>query len=232
VALEHLGGPRERVVDEIATRWPGRRVAALHIVAIDCVRSPDERRALSRVPGLPDDVYEHDGQLTKRVVRAATLAALAPAPGLHLWDVGAGAGSIAIEWLRAAPAATAVAIERSAARVARIKRNALKLGTPELEVLEGEAPAAFVGLAPPQAVFLGGGIASAALFDAAWAALEPGGRLVANAVTLEGVRAIEERHAALGGELVRIDTARAGSIGAQHAFRPSMTVTQLAVTRP
>lgn len=232
--LEHLGGPRERRVDGCAANWDHPRCADLNTLAIECRAGPDAR-VLPRVPGLPDDVFESDGQLTKREVRAVTLAALAPLPGETLWDVGAGSGSIAIEWLRAAPPqrtdrrgpCRAVAIERHVDRCAIIARNALALGTPQLEIVEAEAPDCFATIdRPPDTIFLGGGVSSPGLVEACWQALTPGGRLVANAVTLEGEARLIAFQGDHGGALTRIAISRAEPVGGLNAFRPLMEVTQ------
>jgi len=183
------------------------------------------------VPGLADDAFEHDGQLTKQAVRAATLAALAPLPAELLWDVGAGSGSIAIEWLRAGRRMRAIAIEREPTRAAACRRNAARLGVPELIVIEGEAPAAFAGLRAPDAVFIGAGLTRAELVDACWRALKPGGRLVANAVTVEGEAALIALRARLGGTLSRLSVAHAEPLGGYLTWRPALPVTQLAVRK-
>jgi precorrin-6B C5,15-methyltransferase / cobalt-precorrin-6B C5,C15-methyltransferase len=226
----HMGGPRERRIDGIAEQWPLGRVAALNTLAIECFPGA-KARPLSRLAGLPDDAFEHDGKLTKRAVRAATLAALAPLPGELLWDVGAGGGSIAIEWLRASRALRAIAIEQDAARSAMMARNAAALGVPELRVVQGRAPDALHDLPPPDAVFLGGGVSDPRIFEAAWQALKPGGRLVANAITLEAEAQLLQRHEQLGGELTRLSVARAEPVGRYHGWRPLMTVTQFALTK-
>jgi len=232
--LEHLGGPKERRVEGIAETWKHSRCADLNTLAIECRAGPDAR-ILPRVPGLPDAVFESDGQLTKREVRAVTIAALAPLPGEVMWDVGAGSGSIAIEWLRAAPAqrtagrgsARAIAIEHNAERCATIARNALALGTPQLEVIEAEAPGCFEGLQQaPNTVFLGGGVSNPGLIEACWRALAPGGRLVANAITMEGEARLIEFRGRHGGELARIAISRAEPVGRLNAFKPLMEVTQ------
>ena len=184
------------------------------------------------MPGLPDEAFVSDGQLTKREVRAATLARLAPYPGALLWDVGAGCGSVAIEWLRAARNVRAIAFERDPARREMIARNALALGAPTLAIVPGDAPASLAGQPAPDAVFLGGDVGNRALFDACWLALRSGGRLVANAVTVDGEQELYARHAGLGGELVRIDVAVLDRIGDHRVLRPRMAVTQWAVTRP
>ncbi|MFF5262091.1 precorrin-6Y C5,15-methyltransferase (decarboxylating) subunit CbiT [Actinomadura viridis] len=190
------------------------------------------RPADHAVPGLPDDAYRHDGQLTKREVRAVTLARLAPVPGELLWDVGAGAGSVAIEWARAHPACRAIAVEDRPDRAGRIAANAAALGVPELRVVTGTAPAALAGLDPPDAVFIGGGLTAAGLIETCWEALRPGGRLVANAVTVEGERVLFEAYGRLGGELTRIAVDRAAPVGGFTGWRPQMPVTQWTATRP
>jgi precorrin-6B C5,15-methyltransferase / cobalt-precorrin-6B C5,C15-methyltransferase len=228
--LEHMGGRHERRWAGEAADFPAAPVADLNVLAIECRAGPGAR-AFSRLAGLPDDAYRHDGPLTKREVRAATLAALGPLAGELLWDVGAGCGSIAIEWLRSGAMMRAIAIERTPARVALIAANAASLGVPALEIVCGAAPAALAGLALPDAVFIGGGVAEAAIFAACWRALRPGGRLVANAVTLEGeahLAALAARH---GGTLGRIAVARAAPIGDRHAFQPLLAVTQLALAK-
>jgi precorrin-6Y C5,15-methyltransferase (decarboxylating) len=227
----HMGGARERRIDGTAEHWPLGRIAALNTLAVECRPGPGAR-PLSRLAGLPDDAFENDGKLTKRAVRAAVLAALAPLPGELLWDIGAGGGSIAIEWLRASRALSAIAIERDAARSAMMARNAAALGVPELRIVQGAAPDALRDLPPPDAVFLGGGVVEPKLFDAAWQALKPGGRLVANAITLEAEMQLLARHAALGGELTRLSVSRAEPVGRYHGWRPLMTVTQYAVAKP
>lgn len=218
--LSHLGGHKERIVQGIQ---PG---LGLDVIAIDCVADPDAR-ILPRTPGLPDEAFEHDGQITKREVRAATLAALGPLPGQLLWDVGAGAGSVAIEFLRACPSAQAVAFERNAERSARIARNALALGVPSLEIASGEAPEILTGRTErPDTIFVGGGVSAAGVLDAAWEALKPGGRLVANAATLEGEASLFAWHVKQGGDLVRLSVDRLESVGAFKVWKPAIPVTQ------
>ena len=230
--LEHMGGPEFRRRDGRARDWPEAPAAALNTIAICCAAGEGAAPPPGLVPGLADAAYEHDGQLTKREVRAATLAALAPAPGELLWDVGAGAGSIAVEWLRAHPACRAVAVERDPARAARIRRNAEALGADRLEVAAGEAPGALAGLAAPDAAFIGGGAADAAVWDACRAALRPGGRLVANAVTAAGEARLLERQARHGGALARIAVSRAEPAGGGLVWRALAPVTQLAQVKP
>src|SRR5690606_5823428 len=140
VALEHMGGAKERQVEATAEGWAAERVADLNTLAVECVAAGPEAFVRPRVPGLPDEAFIHDGQLTKREIRAATLAALAPLPGQRLWDVGAGCGSVAIEWLRCGRSLRAIAVERAAGRAAMIAENAAALGVPQLEIVTGEAP--------------------------------------------------------------------------------------------
>ena len=230
--FEHLGGAREAVGDGTARDWGERQAADLNTIAIECRPAPGAR-ALSRLAGLPDDAFEHDGQLTKREVRAVTLARLAPLPGETLWDIGAGCGSVAIEWLRGAGgAAAAIAVEQNEARAAMIARNAAMLGVPGLRVIAGSAPAAIAGLAPPDAIFVGGGIAEPGLMARLWTSLRPGGRLVANVVSIEGERAVLDWQARHGGELARIAVSRAEPLAAHHVWRPLLSVTQLVAAKP
>ncbi len=229
--FEHMGGAKEAMHSATAAEWHDRRCADLNTVAIFCRPGPDAR-LLSRAAGLPDDAFFHDGQLTKRELRAATIAALAPLPGQLLWDVGAGCGSVAIEWLRAARRTRAVAIERDAKRCALIARNAGALGVPELRIVAGAAPDALASLPPPDSIFLGGGVGTAGLLDELFARLQPHGRLVANAVTLDGEAALGAFHARHGGSLTRIAVARAEPMGGHLAWRPLMPVTQLAALKP
>jgi precorrin-6B C5,15-methyltransferase / cobalt-precorrin-6B C5,C15-methyltransferase len=227
----HLGGAQEAAQHGTAADWGQRTSADLNTIAVEC-RAAADARALPRLAGLPDDAFEHDGQLTKREVRAATLARLAPLPGEILWDIGAGSGSIAIEWLRATEHGTAVAVERDPARAARIARNAAALGVPGLQIVAAAAPEAIAGLPPPDAVFVGGGLVDARLLPALWAALKPGGRLVANVVSLEGERALLDWQVRHGGDLVRLAVSHCEALGGHHVWRPLLPVTQLAAAKP
>ena len=230
-ALAHMGGSRESRISASAEDWGDPEVPALNTLAIDC-RLDAGAPFLPRVPGLPDEAFRNDGQLTKREQRAVTLAALAPVAGQLLWDVGAGCGSIAIEWMRAAPRARTIAVEHNKARIAMIAENAEALGAPQLQIVEGKAPPALEGLEPPDAVFLGGGLSTPGLIDACWAALKPGGRLVANAVTLEGEQVLTAWQSRAGGRLTRIAVARAEAVGPFRGWRPLMPVTQLSAVKP
>ncbi len=231
VVLEQLGGPDERIVEATAETWGEREADPLHVVAVECVR---EAGAPLRplVPGLPDDAFKHDGALTKRHVRAVTLAALAPTPGGLLWDVGAGSGSISIEWLRAEATARAIAVEPRPDRARRIIDNAARLGVPSLVVVVGRAPEALAGLDRPQAAFIGGGLTAPGLLEWVWDALRPGGRLVANAVTLEGEQALFRARASWGGELVRLEVSQAEPIGGFTAWRSALPIVQWSVGKP
>ncbi|MEC3982212.1 precorrin-6y C5,15-methyltransferase (decarboxylating) subunit CbiE [Amycolatopsis sp. H20-H5] len=212
-ALSELGGPDERIVDG----WtPG--AGALTVLAIDCAGP-----GLSLLGGLPDDAFEHDGQLTKRDLRASALARLAPIPGELLWDVGAGAGSVGIEWSRAHPLNRAVAIERDEARAARIERNAETLGVPELRVVLGGAPEALTGLATPDAVFVGGGVTVPGVLETC---LATGARVVAHGVTLEAELVLAHACQKNGGELTRISVEQAAPLGGFTGWTPARTVTQ------
>jgi precorrin-6Y C5,15-methyltransferase (decarboxylating) len=231
--LEHLGGPRERVRRAKAAMFDFRDVAALNTIAVEVSAAPDAM-IVPLSPGLDDTLFEHDGQLTKREVRAVTLSALAPRQGELLWDVGLGAGSVAIEWLLRHPSLKALGIEADAARAARAARNAAKLGAPDLRIAHGRAPDALAGLPSPDAVFIGGGLSDPSVFDAAWAALNPGGRLVANAVSLATEARLIELFRRHGGELVRLEVARSGKAGTGNVFvwRPAAPVIQWRVRKP
>ena len=210
--LEALGGPRERVRSTRAAAFNFDLIAALNTVAIE-VMANATARIVSRAAGRADELFEHDGQITKREIRAVTLSALAPGRGEHLWDVGAGSGSVAIEWLLADPSLSALAIERRSDRAARIRRNAAAFGVPDLQVLEADAPQALEGLKPPDAVFIGGGAATPGMIETVQAALRPNGRLVINAVTLETEALLLNAHAQHGGALLRMEIHRASPIG-------------------
>jgi precorrin-6B C5,15-methyltransferase / cobalt-precorrin-6B C5,C15-methyltransferase len=228
--LEHLGGERERVILGIARSWSKTDVAALNIIAIECHIDPTTT-PLNRLPGLPDSAYHHDGQLTKREVRAITLAALAPMPGELLWDVGAGCGSIGIEWLRSHPRCRAIAIEQHSHRLQFISDNIAALGTPHLQLVQGKAPTALANLPTPDAIFIGGGVTASGLLDSCWTALRSGGRLVANAVTVESELQLLQWQQQVGGELTRIAIQRTQNIGGFLGWKPLIPVTQLVVLK-
>jgi precorrin-6Y C5,15-methyltransferase (decarboxylating) len=223
--LEHMGGARERIYAGRADTWAHPRAADLNTLAVLC-RAGDAARPLSLSSGLPDEAFQHDGQLTKREIRAATLSALRPLPGQLLWDVGAGCGSIAIEWLRTHRSLSAIAIESDEGRQALIEANAAALGTPYLKLVKGIAPEAYEGLPDPDAIFIGGGLGGAGIVEGAWERLKSGGRLVVNAVTAEGETQLFACRGKLGGEMTRLQVARLSPVGELHGWRPLMPVTQ------
>jgi precorrin-6Y C5,15-methyltransferase (decarboxylating) len=231
VLLCQLGGPAERLVRARADDWPADPDEPLAVLAIE-VRPAPGAALLPASPGLPDAAFDTDGQLTKAEVRAVTLAALAPVPGQLLWDVGAGSGSIGIEWMRSHPSCRAVAVEPRADRRDRIAANAQALGTPGLQLVAGSAPRALDGLPTPDAVFVGGAVSVPGVLAACQAALAPGGRLVANGVTVESETVLADWHRRLGGRLVRISVQRAEPVGGFTGWRPAMPVTQWSYTKP
>lgn len=229
--LEHLGGDAERRVDGHACDWRDPPIADLNLMAIECIAEPNTPR-LSRLAGLPDTAFQHDGQLTKRDVRAITLARLAPVPGELLWDVGAGSGSIGIEWMRAHPSCRALAIEADEGRQQLIEHNRDALGVPGLQLIRGRAPQALSGLEPPDAIFIGGGVTRDGVLDACWTALKPGGRLVANAVTLQSEMTLINWREQHGGELTRLHIAQAHPLGDFDTWRQALPITLLEVIKP
>lgn len=229
-ALEHLGGVKERIVSGLALHWDRQDIADLNVAAVECVAGEGASR-LSTLAGLPDAAFRHDGQLTKRDVRAIALARLAPSPGELLWDIGAGCGSIAIEWMRASPACRAIAIEADEGRRGLIAENREALGVPLLDIVAGRAPEALDGLERPDAVFVGGGVTVPGVLDRAWAALRPGGRLVANAVTVESEGVLADWKARHGGELTRIALWHAEPLGRFDTWRPALPVTVYATAK-
>jgi precorrin-6Y C5,15-methyltransferase (decarboxylating) len=222
---EAMGGPSERIRETQAQGFALECVTALNTIALEVVADRGAR-VLSRAAGLPDDWFEHDGQITKREIRAVTLSQLAPSRGQLLWDVGSGSGSVAIEWMLADPANLAVAIEARHDRAARIARNALSFGVPGLSVVTGEAAQVFADLPTPDAVFIGGGASSPGLIDRAIGALSAGGRLVVNAVTLETQAACVDWRARWGGDLVQIAIAHAEPVGRYSGWRSGMPIVQ------
>ena len=229
--FEHLGGPAERRIDGHAQAWEQAAVADLNLVAIDCLADANAPR-LSRLAGLPDSAFQHDGQLTTRDVRAMTLARLAPMPGELLWDVGAGSGSIGIEWMRTHPSCRALAIEADTGRQGLIEHNRDTLGVPGLQLVRGKAPEALTGLETPDAIFIGGGVTRAGVLDTCWQQLRPGGRLVANAVTLQSEMTLINWRAQHGGELTRIHVAQAQPLGEFDTWRQALPITLLEVIKP
>lgn len=226
--LSAMGGAEEARFDGVAESWD-HVVPAFNTLAVDCIAAPDAA-LLPRVPGLSDELFQHDGTMTKQEVRAATLAKLMPMRGALLWDIGTGCGSVAVEWMRAARYSRAIGIEPRADRRAMAAANALALGTPKLELVDGKVPAALAGLEVPDAVFIGGGL-SHEVFDAAWASLRPLGRLVANAVTLESEAVLLTLHKEYGGQLVKLNVNRAEPVGGLTGWRPLMPVTQWSLVK-
>ena len=223
--LEALGGPRQRVRSVTAAEGAPPDVAHPVMAAIEVAGGA----GLPLVPGRPDASFANDGQITKAPVRALTLAALSPRPGETLWDIGAGSGSVALEWLLAHASLKAVAVEARTDRAARIRENALALGQDRLTVVEGRAPEALAGLPEPQAVFAGGGL-DAALLDHLTGRLGPGTRLVANAVTLETEALVTQAQARLGGSLLRIELSEAQPLGRFRGWKAAYPLVQWSVT--
>jgi len=228
--LERLGGAHEKITDLIAKDFISNDFAPLNIVTLKIVATPDAR-IVPLAGGLPDDWFIHDGQITKRDTRAMTLGALAPRHGDLLWDIGAGSGSISIEWMLCGESLRAIAVEQSAARAANIRSNAHALGVPDLQIMAGAAPDALAGLPAPDAVFIGGGATIAGVFEAAWAALKPGGRMVINAVTLETQAQLTTLFKAHGGRLVQLNFAEADAVGRFYGWRASMPVVMWQITK-
>jgi precorrin-6Y C5,15-methyltransferase (decarboxylating) len=229
--LEHLGGDKEHIFTGLAASWSYDDCAELNILAIECIA--DENSVL--VPlgvGLQDRHFINDGQLTKQDIRAVTLARLMPQPHQLLWDVGAGCGSISIEWMRLHPSCRAIAIEANAQRQEFILQNAENLGVPALQLVRGKAPDALAGLEAPDAIFIGGGVTGADVLQSCWHALKSGGRLVANAVTLQSEMALHQWRTQYGGELVRISTAHAAELGSFDVWRQALPVTILCSEKP
>lgn len=225
--LGDLGAPEESRIEGLAGTWDAV-APRLHVLAVELIGPAMGAEAGAWTAGLPDSSYEHDGQLTKRDLRASALARLAPRPGQLLWDVGAGAGSIGIEWMRAHPTCRAVAVEGDPDRAARITRNARALGVPGLRVVQGRAPVVLAGLPEPDAIFVGGGATAPRMLDECLARLAPGGRLVVHGVTLETEALLASLHAEHGGELTRISVETAAPVGTFTGWTPARTVTQWA----
>lgn len=230
--FDYVGGEREqRHSYKAADVGADIIFSDLNTLAVEC-RAGADASVFSKSPGLPDDAFEHDGQITKSEVRAVTLARLSPRPGELLWDIGAGSGSIGVEWMRAAFEAKTIAIEAREDRAERVKRNAFALGVPRLDVRLGEAPGILEGLPHPDAIFIGGGLTVPGVIDFCWEKLKPGGRLVANAVTLESEAILLNVHAEIGGDLTRLSVQRAAPLGRFEGWHSAMPVTQWAISKP
>ena len=228
--MEALGGPRERVHSLPAKDVMGE-FGPLNVLAIE-VKAEPGARPIPFAPGLPDDYFEHDGQITKREIRSLTISALRPAPGELLWDIGLGSGSVAIEWLLSHATLRACGFEQSPERAARAARNAASLGVPYLEIRKGKAPEVLRGAAAPDAIFVGGGVSEPGLLAAAWDALKPGGRMVCNAVSFEGQAALMECRARWGGAVTRIGIEHEHAVGGYTAWQPALPVVQWAAVKP
>ena len=227
-----LGGPREQIIKKTAQaiQMARENFDPINTLGI-AIKASRGARILPLTSGLEDDLFEHDGQITKREIRAVTLSSLQPRQGQVLWDIGAGSGSVSIEWMLRHPANRAIAVEPRKDRAERILRNALSLGVPELQIVEGKAPEALLGLPSPDAIFIGGGGTDQTVIDAAWAALPDGCRLVANAVTIETQADLMRRHVTMGGTLSKIEVSRADPVGPFHGWRASMPVIQWVIVK-
>lgn len=228
--LEHMGGAEEKIITGKPADVAGIAFKDFNTIALKC--PPTVSSAIfPTTPGLPDDAFHHDGQITKREIRSATLSALAPFPGELLWDVGSGSGSIAIEWMRSHPANSAIAIEPRDDRLALIRENCVKLGVPQLKIIGGRAPEVLAGLDAPDAIFIGGGLSHDGVFDTCWSSLKPGGRLVINAVTMEGEQQLFKAYETHGGILTRLNISRAEKIGGFTSWKPFRQITQFRLVK-
>lgn len=229
--FEHVGGVKERRVEALASEWPPTQIAALNLIALEC-RNGGPRLELPFTPGLPDHFYQHDGQLTKRDIRAITLARLAPKRNELLWDVGAGCGSIGIEWMRSHAGCHAIAIEHDESRQRFIEANRTTLGVPGLTLVKGRAPDVLDTLDRPDAIFIGGGVTAPGMLQACWSKLRPGGRLIANAVTVQSEALLANWHDEHGGELTRLNVAHAEPLGQFDTWRQALPITLLHAIKP
>jgi precorrin-6Y C5,15-methyltransferase (decarboxylating) len=228
--LEALGGPQERIRAATAASFALNDVKSPVALAIEAAAEPGAI-IIPRAAGLPDELFVHDGQLTKREIRAVTMSTLAPRGGELLWDVGAGSGAIGIEWLLAHRSNRAIGIEAREDRLNTAHANAHALGVPHLDLRLGTAPEALKDLPPPDVVFVGGGASRDGVLDAVWQALPPGGRLVVNSVTLETEANLIVWQARHGGALLRLSVERAGPVGGRTGWRAAMPVVQWSVTK-
>ena len=225
--LEHMDGDDEARVNGRAHNWSYEQTANLNTIAVECSAGTGAQ-FWSRAPGLPEAAYEHDGKITKREVRAATLAALAPLPGETLWDVGAGSGAVGIGWMRMDTHNRSLAFENNETKCGVIERNAKNLGVPMLKIFPGNFLAMVNKIdQSPDAIFIGGGVSDKNILNACWGSLKKNGRMVANGVTVEAHRSLMNFHAEYGGDLVRISVARSGKVGSMTGLRPMMDLLQL-----
>jgi precorrin-6Y C5,15-methyltransferase (decarboxylating) len=223
--LEKMGNINENIITDIASNWQEKNIAPLNTIAVECIADKGII-GLSRFPGLPDNAFHHDGQLTKREVRAVTLSSLAPLPGELLWDVGAGCGSISIEWMRSDRRCRAIAIEQNSTRLNYMADNAAALGTPNLQIMAGKALEVIPNLPAPNAIFIGGGVTAPEILENCWNVLLPGGRMVVNVVTLEGEQRLYQWYETVGGNFTRIAIQRAEPIGKFLGWKAMSPVTQ------
>jgi len=230
VVLECLEGASERITETSATEINNQTYSDFNLVAVECRIDPGHNHQ-PPIPGLADDNFENDGLLTRREIRCITIASLMPAPGRLLWDVGAGSGSVGIEWMRCGRNMNAIAFEKNSRRIETIRRNSERLGTPGMKIVPGLLPTTLENQAAPDAVFHGGAVYSDEIFDQCWTSLKPGGNFVANAVTLEGDAALIKRHSKYGGELIRLEISHSDQIGAWRSYRPQRPVTQWRVRK-
>jgi len=232
--LGNLGSDDETRLDSTAALWPDMDAPALNIITVQLPEPHLSPAALGTSPGLPDDAFEHDGQITKREIRAAALAALRPMPGQVLWDIGAGSGSIGIEWALHHPSCRTIAFERDPVRAARISTNAHRLGIANLDVRHTDVAANLedcLACRPaPNAVFIGGGLLMS-IVQGAWEALAPGGRLVAHTVTMESEAIAFAGYRAYGGALRRINVEYAEPLGGYLSWRPLRPIVQWSTTK-
>jgi precorrin-6Y C5,15-methyltransferase (decarboxylating) len=225
ITVLEMGNIEETIITDIATNWQEENIALLNTIAVECIADRGIV-GLSRFPGLPDSAFHHDGQLTKREVRAVTLSSLAPLPGELLWDVGAGCGSISIEWLRSDRRCCAIAIEQNSTRLNYIADNATALGTPNLQIIAGKALEVIPNLPAPNAIFIGGGVTASEILENCWDVLLPGGRMVVNVVTLAGEQRLYQWYEKVGGNFTRIAIQRAEPIGKFLGWKSMSPVTQ------
>lgn len=230
VVLEALGGADEAVIEGVARDWGEAPVAALNTIAVDCCAEAPEQ-ALSRVPGRDEAAFFHDGQISKREIRAVVMALLAPRGGERLWDLGSGSGAVAVEWLLADEGNSATAVDRREDRLAHATENARGYGVGPLECVAGDIASVLPELSAPDAIFIGGGASGDGVMARCWQALAPGGRLVATAVTTEGEVALLGAQARYGGQLTRLSVDRSEALGGFTGWRSLRPITIWSATR-
>lgn len=224
--MEHLNGPKERIRSQQADQYSLDDCEDLNLVAIHCLAN-NEKAGYPCCSGLADEMFLNDGQLTKQDIRAVTMAHLAPKCGEVLWDVGAGCGSISVEWVRAAKGARAYAVEKNAKRQEFILKNADHFGVIGVQLIRGEAPSVLGDIEKPDAIFIGGGFTHPNLFDYCWDSLKAGGRLVVNAVTLETVALLQKKAAKINARLIQLSLSEALPLGNFHVWRSALPITMM-----